>query len=332
MPGLISHYLFGEDCFKYLNRFYLKDIIKENYETFMFGAQGPNFFSYHRAWPFTKQVGIENLSSIIHTTKTNDFFKNILEFSREIDSLKALNGNEKFKNTMISYLCGYATHYILDRNLHPYVYNVEYKLINKYKNTKPQVLHKHIETDIDLRLINIIKNMSIKEFRDYTVFDISSDTLTILSDMYKYSIMETYSYTISKNEIVHAVNSAKSIRKFLFDPSRLRLSIVKNLEKVFNEKIQFSGIIYKNRYTYNFDVLNYQNNNWEDPFTNNTYTDSFIDLYNKSIPDAVEFMELIFSYINHDRDISNVLEFIGDVSYDTGRRCNFTFNEKNKRT
>jgi hypothetical protein len=233
---------------------------------------------------------------------------------------------------MISYLCGYATHYILDRNLHPYVYNVEYKLKNKYKNTKAQILHKQIETDIDKRLIDIIRNMSTKEFRDYTVFDISYDTLTILSDMYKYSIKETFSYDISKNEIINSVNSARSIRKFLYDPSRIKLSIVKNLEKVFNKKIQFSSIIYKNKYTYDYDVLNYSNSSWENPFTKDISKDSFIDLYNKSIPNAVEFMEIIFSYINHDRDINTILEFVDDISYDTGRNCKFTFSEKNKRT
>jgi hypothetical protein len=326
MPGLISHYLFGEDCLKYLNRFYLKDIIKENYDTYMFGAQGPNFFSYHKAWPFTKQIGIENISSIIHTTKTNEFFKNLLEFSREMDNFKALNGSEKFKNTMISYMCGFATHYILDRNLHPYVYNVEFKFKNKYKNTKSEVLHKQIETDIDMKLLNIIKKMSIKDFRDYTVFDISFDAFNILSDMYKYSISETFSYNISKNEIAHALSSARSIRKFLYDPSNIKLSVVKNLEKIFNEKIQFSSIIYKNKYAYDYDVLNYTNSTWEDPFTKQIYNDSFIDLYNKSIPNAVEFMEIIFSYINNDGNINTILQFVNDISYDTGRNCKFTFS------
>ena len=332
MPGLISHHLFGENCLNYLNRFYLKDIIKNNYDTYMFGAQGPNFFSYHRAWPFTKQIGIENIGYIIHTRKINDFFKNILEFSREIDSLKDLNEREKFKNITISYLCGFASHYVLDRNIHPYIYNLEYKFKNKYKNTKVEVLHKRIETDIDMKLLNIIKDMSIKEFRDYTVFDIPFNVNNIISDMYRYSLKETYSYEISRDEVIHAINFAKSIRKFLYDPTDIKLYMVKNLEKIFNKRIQFSSIIYKNKYEYHYDLLNFQNNTWENPFTHDFSNDSFMDLYDKSTPAAVEFMELIFSYINNNIDLDKIFEFANNISYDTGRVSNSKLNSKNKRT
>ena len=46
MPGFITHYIFAKDCFDKLDNNDLKTILSKNFNIYLLGSCGPNFFEY----------------------------------------------------------------------------------------------------------------------------------------------------------------------------------------------------------------------------------------------------------------------------------------------
>lgn len=129
MPATYAHYKFGKLVYRSLPG-EIRQILKENKEAYWLGLHGPDLLFYYH--PFGKNR-INQLGVKMHKEKAVEFF----ELGRE-------QYQERPSYVLLSYLCGFLCHFILDSECHPYIgcYMEEHHLG-----------HLEIETDFDRALM-----------------------------------------------------------------------------------------------------------------------------------------------------------------------------------
>ncbi len=129
MPATYAHYKFGKAVYRSLPK-EIRQIIKENKAAYLLGLHGPDLVFYYR--PFGKNR-VNQLGVKMHKEKASDFF----EMGRK-------RYQERPSYVLLSYLCGFLCHFILDSECHPYIgcYMEEHGLG-----------HLEIETDFDRYLL-----------------------------------------------------------------------------------------------------------------------------------------------------------------------------------
>lgn len=129
MPATYAHYKFGKKVYRALPG-ELRKIIKENGAAYMLGLHGPDLLFYYK--PYSKNR-INQLGVKMHKQTAYSFFE------------KARARYRKHPNyVLLSYLCGFMCHFMLDSECHPY--------INRYMAERG-LGHLEIETDFDRELM-----------------------------------------------------------------------------------------------------------------------------------------------------------------------------------
>lgn len=125
MPTTYTHDIFGKEVFKRLPE-QLKETIRRNKGLYRIGLHGPDIFFYYR--PIQKNA-VNQTGHRMHNEKASVFFeKGIREFRTNPSA------------ELVSYLLGFACHYMLDSTCHGY--------IGKFER-QSGVSHAEIETELD---------------------------------------------------------------------------------------------------------------------------------------------------------------------------------------
>ena len=130
MPTTYAHYSFGQEVYEQLPAD-LKRIIDEHRDLYDFGVHGPDILFYHH--PFPKD-DVYRYSNAIHDHSGRDFFTHRKEAFLHTDR----------KEAYLSYMMGFACHYLLDRACHSYI---------EAKDKATGVSHSRIEAEFDRYLL-----------------------------------------------------------------------------------------------------------------------------------------------------------------------------------
>ena len=137
MAGTITHAYFAMDVFNKLDNNIKKNLsnYQNNLRTF---AQGHDIFD------FTSGDG-----HLFHTKNTDKFFINLIKYTKE----KELYNNGE----ILSFIYGYICHYVLDKNIHPYVIYISgaYDKNRKKETKKYRCKHAEMETFLDCYMVKI---------------------------------------------------------------------------------------------------------------------------------------------------------------------------------
>lgn len=131
MPATYAHYIFGKKVYRKLPK-EVRQIIKENQSAYLLGLHGPDLVFYYR--PFGKNR-INQTGTRMHRELASEFF----EMGRE-------QYQERPSYVLLSYLCGFLCHFMLDSECHPY--------ISRYME-EHELGHLEIETDFDRHLMTL---------------------------------------------------------------------------------------------------------------------------------------------------------------------------------
>ena len=126
MPAIYTHKRFGELVFRQLPE-YCRKTINCNTELYVIGNHGPDILFYHKA---LRGSNISRLGYNLHGRRGRDVLSGFkYTILRSID-----------RRSMMSYAMGFVCHYVLDKELHPYVKKLEE--VTGYS-------HSTIETELD---------------------------------------------------------------------------------------------------------------------------------------------------------------------------------------
>lgn len=129
MPAVYAHYKFGKEVYRALPE-NIRLLIRENAPAYWLGLHGPDLLFYYHA---SRKNRVNQLGVQMHRETAAHFFEKGRRVYRKRPSY-----------VLLSYLCGFMCHFILDSECHPY--------ISRYMKEE-HLGHLEIETDFDRALM-----------------------------------------------------------------------------------------------------------------------------------------------------------------------------------
>lgn len=299
MPNIITHCLFGEDVLNQLHSNETKEILKNNYQEFMIGCNGPDFFFFYKF--FKKQyASFRELGSLVHAQQVNHFYEIAIQ---QINSQQ----NSTMKAAMSAYVMGHLCHWALDSSAHPYIF---YKT-GKYSGLS-ESMHHRFESMLDAMMLKEKKGLTIQQFDFPSLSKTSPNSVKAIANIYIPIMKEVYNETITEKQIQDALNDWYHIQKLLKDPTGIKTKILKCYEKQKQHPWLYSGNIIPSKIDETYDVLNLQKKQWCYPVDETKIShETFIEIYNRASLLAVLVIECM-------HNIHELSQIIDNRSYDTG--------------
>ena len=313
MPATITHAYFAKDVFDILPS-NIKNIIDCS-RIKMFG-QSMDALMFYNLFSILPGKRIRNFSNEFHRNETQAYFVNLINYIKENNLANDMD--------VCSYLAGMICHYVLDSNIHPYIIYKTGVFDKKRKNTyKYNHVHEFMETFIDNDMVKRREKTNPYKFRlDEFCFN-TRDFSENLNCVIDNSFNDTFGITNMAEIYYKALKQMKSaLYLFRRDPYGIKKFFYKLADTFTTKKVfRFEAISYHVPLEDKHNYLNSNHKLWRNPTAYNmTSTESFVDLYVKSIKTAKVLICASFDYIN-DKDIE-LEKIFTNISYVTGRDCN----------
>lgn len=307
MPNIITHTIFAEKVLETLSENKYKNIILNHKEEYRIGANGPDFLFFHNIFPLWKKQNkkIPKIGSKIHANNINLFYKTAIEVYHTQEE-----GCQK--EAMASYIIGHYLHWQLDSIMHPYVV---YRTGFGEKNSSG--FHHRFESMMDTMLLKHYWNTTIKDFKTYEITKRSPYSVDTISAVYIPCVKACLNKTIEKSEVKQSLIEWEKAQKGLYDPSGIKFFFIQLIEKIIKQPWAISGSMVLAKEDTNHDILNIEHNFYRHPCTGEEFNDSVFDLFDKAMENAMIGLPLLFEALESN-NVSDLLEFIDDVSYNNG--------------
>ena len=322
MPSSMTHTYFGINTYKELPEKYQKKI-KNKLEHYKLFCQGSDPYMFYNFRLGKKAKIINNIQTIMHHTKTRDFF---------IETIKYINCNKLNNNEEImAYLYGNIAHYYLDCYAHPYINykGGKYDRSNK-KTAKYNAVHQKIEYIIDMYYIDKYENINHKKFKTYkNIFNIKNIS-PITLDLINKTIYKVYKINNSANLYLKSIKHMKKFFKYAnYDPYGIKLTIYKIIDKITPWNIiNLSELSYHN----NIDLkyLNLDGKQWNLPWDKlSTTNETFPDIMNKAKKDTINTIIKVTNMLdNNNINIQELNKIFNNWSYSTGKDYHLALEPK----
>ncbi|MBP5683786.1 MAG: zinc dependent phospholipase C family protein [Bacilli bacterium] len=282
MPSYISHAIHGEKLFEKLND---EKILKEDVEL-------SKLKSYTIAYDYAYLVkGLDN-----HNYSAKDYLLFIIRYIKK----NHLQGNV----SILAYLYGHVAHFYLDAYTHPLIYYIERGCIPTSFLPSHFMVEGYLNTYLSER---VLKKDILDVHADY--FNKADLNNKEIQELIKTSYMMIY----GKNDVI---KSFKLVRKFFTGIEVLYKDIFRS-KKMVSDITNFKLFLTKNRITLP-EIANENHGLWFNPVTGKMHTDSFLDLFYKSIDKSLDTINDINKYFYNNESYDRLERIIPDISLDTG--------------
>ncbi len=311
MPATITHAYLAKDLYEVLPENISSKIDLNRTKMF---AQSTDSMMFYNLLSVMPSHNLRKFQLYFHTHKTRDFFINLLEYVK--------NNNINDSDTY-SFIVGFVSHYVLDSNVHPYVIYKTGWFNKKNKDTyKYNGIHHFMEVFLDNDLVKRRENTDPYKFNINKYCFNTKKFSKELNDTIDYTFYTTFNI---KNMSKKYYKSLKQMKVFLRLYRRDRFGIKKFFYKLidsFTPKNVFRLECISYHYPLE-DKHNYLNNNhtlWKNPADDTiTSTESFVDLYIKSLYETKDIVTKVFDYLDG-KDI-DLKELFKNKSYISGLDC-----------
>ena len=311
MPSTITHSYFMLDLY---DKFSIKKrmFLKSEVLKMQLFAQSTDPFNFYMTLNLKKSKNIRNFAEYFHTHKTGDYLITLINYIK----YNYYSNNPE----VMAYLYGMISHYILDSNMHPFIYyNAGYYDKKDISTIKYNGNHDIFENLIDQFFIkNREKCYPYKSKTFLNIFQ-SHNYSKELKDVINFSFKETFGLDDYFTKWLKSVKNMSLCYKYLrYDRFNLKNKFYKLIDKTTPKnwfKLQFLSYHYTNK---NINYLNANHDEWLIPTSKSIkQKTSFTDLYLKSIKDTLEIISEVDKYIYKDKKV-NLKKIINNNSYKTG--------------
>ena len=145
MPALITHHLFGEESIDRLPQ----GVIASDEEriAFILGNQGPDPFFFHMLTPRVSDCTL--LAQVMHRSRMSRQFSCLRDGVSHLQPRDASLGR--------AFALGLLSHYVLDRNAHPFVYEQQFGIVESDPELEASgsQVHAVLESDLDVLMLQL---------------------------------------------------------------------------------------------------------------------------------------------------------------------------------
>ncbi len=313
MPGLVTHYIFGHSVLNSLSN-KNKNKINRHHEIFNIGTQGPDMFFYYV--PGLLKKSTNQLGLVMHKKNIKNFFKEVIF---EMNNLQ----NNTEREIAFSYIAGYLTHYALDYSTHKYIY---YKTGFRrkgslIKSNKFSLLHKKLETNIDIMLCNVLSENHRASRKTWEILDATEEEAHAIAKVMSPSIKKVYGRFVNEEDVKNSILYMKNVNKFLNvkeDKFRMFRKLKDNLDITEKEIEQIKEM----QDELGVDYFNLSKSEWYSPCDLfEKHNESFIDLYMLGHNNCIKIINALFDFYYYKITLDDLVDVIGNFSMATGLDC-----------
>jgi hypothetical protein len=293
MPSHIAHTLFGKETARFANF----SIVHPKW--FTLGCQGPDIFLHNqRTMPSSLFWG-----KSLHRKNYGLFCSSL------ISAMKAAGAN--WSSPIGSYIFGFMTHAILDRESHPFItYFSGWGKENR-------MLHPFFERLIDIEISRSLSAQIPGEFSFFNSINLGPvppEIFThVLSSALQFHFNNPYS---QKDMAIRITNAYDDTMHFLEKTDFWSIDLIERIKIIENNSAntRLLALFHPPYIPYYLDVLNINHSEWKHPWIPEISSNkSFLDIFTNSIQIAVKKISPIFI-----ENSDNIEFLIGNNSLNTG--------------
>lgn len=315
MPATVTHAYFGMDVYNNLP-IGLKELLMDEKKDLRMFAQGMDpFFFYHKI-SLKNGKKQQDFALYFHTNKTREFFINLVNYIK-------YNNYYQIPDVM-AYLYGFIAHYVLDSTIHPYVFykTGEWKKTDK-ETYKYRGLHHNMEVFLDNYLISKREQEKVNSFKFYDYCFEFKPFSKELEEVIDYAFKETFSINEMSNFYKQALKDMHfALKYFRYDKIGVKRMVYTTCEAITPKSFfPFSVISYHISNDDKKNYLNLDKQEWCHPcLKREKHTDSFDELYDKSLQEALDIIKKVNAYIKDTKKV-DLTKIFKNLSYKTGKDC-----------
>ena len=265
MPAAITHYLHGQSV---LRKLQIENEVER--DSFLWGAQGPDFFFGHRIFPWQKGERLGDLGGRFHNEPPGATLSALKEFCSQ------------------SYFYGFLCHYALDRTCHPFIRFGASAMAAQHPEDSENICHHRIESALDIIMLRWETGQLACDFDLKKTLPKNPVAQKEIAEGFHHAIRVLFSREIPDQLILQAENDYRTALGLLNDKFGLKKRFIEHWEKRMKKghvlSCHFRDMLEEDEY----DYANVCHGEWGKGEL--LLTKDFFELYHDAVDDAARLI------------------------------------------
>lgn len=286
MPALITHHLFGEESMGRLPEGVLT--AESERVAFLLGNQGPDPFFFRARTP--------NYSTCMQLGRDMHRCRMTRQFTALRDGVTHLNRHDAGVGR--AFVLGLLSHYVLDRNAHPFVYAQQWG-VQKADETLADAgsqVHAVIESDLDILMLQRKRDgATVRDYPPESELVTSERIDKVAGALFSFMAHGVYGLEVGANEYGGAVADMKLVYR-LIEPAGSPIGgTIGMLEGLARPYSLLAALAHRDTTEAPVRTGNLNHYAWQNPFSGETSHESFPEVFDRALDDyaqaAMRFIE-----------------------------------------
>jgi len=267
MPALITHHLFGEESIDRLPQGVITS--DEGRIAFILGNQGPDPFFFHMLTPRISDC--MSLAQVMHRSRMSR------QFSCLRDGVSHLQPRDA--NLGRAFALGLLSHYVLDRNAHPFVYEQQFGIVDSAPELEASgsQVHAVLESDLDVLMLQLKRDGATVEDYPPAGEIVTTDRINrVAGVLMSYIAGRVYGIAIPAGEYAYrTIEPAGSVKT----------RAIALVEGLVHDYSLLDGLAHRVTTELPERTGNLGHLTWKNPFTDEVSTESFPEVFERALTD-----------------------------------------------
>lgn len=276
MPALITHHLFGEESIDRLPQ----GVITSDEEriAFILGNQGPDPFFFHILTPRVSDCTL--LAQVMHRSRMSR------QFSCLRDGVSHLQPRDA--NLGRAFALGLLSHYVLDRNAHPFVYEQQFGIVESDPELEASgsQVHAVLESDLDVLMLQLKRDGATVEDYPPAGEIVTTDRINrVAGVLMSYVAGRVYGIDIPAGEYAGAVADMQLLYRTIEPAGSAKTRAIALLEGLVHDYSLLDGLAHRVKTELPERTGNLGHLAWKNPFTDEVSNESFPEVFDRALVD-----------------------------------------------
>lgn len=276
MPALITHHLFGEESIDRLPQ----GVITSDEEriAFILGNQGPDPFFFHILTPRVSDCTL--LAQVMHRSRMSRQFACLRDGVSHLLPRDASLGR--------TFALGLLSHYVLDRNAHPFVYEQQFGIVesdSELEDSSSQV-HAVIESDLDVLMLQLKRDGATVDDYPPAGEIVTTDRINrVAGVLMSYVAGRVYGIDIPAGEYGAAVANMQRLYRAIEPAGSVKTRAISLVEGLVHDYSLLDGLAHRVTTELPERTGNLGYLTWKNPFTDEVSNESFPEVFDRALVD-----------------------------------------------
>lgn len=286
MPALITHHLFGEESIDRLPAGLISS--EEERIAFILGNQGPDPYFFRFRTPRLKDC--MHLAAVMHRSRMTRQFEAIRSGVSHLQKTDANLGR--------AFALGLLSHYVLDRNAHPFVYEQQFGILKADESlaASSSEVHAVIESELDVLMLSLKRDGATCADFPPAAEIVTTDRIDMVAGaLMSFAAMSVYDLDIPVGEYGGAVADMQLLYRTIEPAGSRKIQALAALEGLVKDHSLLGSLAHRVCDEPSARTGNMGHLSWKNPFTETASCKSFPEVFDAALDDyartAARFIE-----------------------------------------